>query len=62
MGKNGFFGGILVGAALALAGYHFLKSDKGKETREKAKKAVDKLRDEIISKMERGSNEQESIE
>ncbi|MBO4807096.1 MAG: YtxH domain-containing protein [Paludibacteraceae bacterium] len=62
MGKNGFFGGILVGAALALAGAHFLKTEKGKETREKAKKAVDKLRDELLSKIERGTSEPESNE
>lgn len=52
----------MVGAALALAGAHFLKTEKGKETREKAKKAVDKLRDELLSKIERGTSEPESNE
>ena len=51
MGKNGFFGGILVGAALAWAGNYFLNTEKGKETCKKVKDGFDRFRNEVESEI-----------
>ncbi|MCQ2194964.1 MAG: hypothetical protein MJZ28_08440 [Paludibacteraceae bacterium] len=47
MMKSGFFGGLVVGAAIAWAGAKLLNSEQGKEACKKAKDGLDKLVDDF---------------
>ncbi|MCQ2211090.1 MAG: YtxH domain-containing protein [Paludibacteraceae bacterium] len=53
-----FFKGAVFGAAVALAGAYLLGTEKGKETCKKVVDEVDKLKDELKSKLDETLNNQ----
>lgn len=53
-----FFKGAVFGAAVALVGAYLLGTEKGKETCKKVVDEVDKLKDELKSKLDETLNNQ----